>query len=69
MIMVILGFGFFSCWGSSLCVLHFWVWSFVWTLVLPFSSLVPLPGVCPLFIYLFYPEKVHGMLQVTTSVG
>ncbi len=33
-----------------------------------FSSLVPLRSVFPLFIYLFNPEKVDDMLQVTTSV-
>jgi hypothetical protein len=34
------------------CVLHFQVCSFVWTLILSFSSLVPFLGVFPLFTYL-----------------
>jgi hypothetical protein len=51
--MICLGrrFHVFSFKGSPLCVLHFWVWSFIRTLILSFFfSLLPLPM---FFLYLF----------------
>jgi hypothetical protein len=42
----------FSSLSFPLCILHFGVWSFVWTSVFSFSSPVPFLGVFPLFIYL-----------------
>ncbi len=45
-------FPVFSSKGSPLCILEFWVWSFVWTLVLSFFFSCSLVGRFP-FIYLF----------------
>ncbi len=43
-----------------LCVLHFWVWSFVWTLILSFFFCCSLSGVFLLFIYLFFKHLSAG---------
>jgi len=50
--------------GSPLCILHFGVWSFVWTWVLSFfSSLVPLSGVYS-FIYVIIYFIGYGTIII-----
>jgi hypothetical protein len=49
-------FQVFSCWGSPLCVLHFRVWYFVWTLILPFLLLFPC-GVFFLYLFIYLIQR------------